>query len=63
MSWGKAKEAIGKTVGDTSPPVAKEACSALALSLVKGKLGAGRSLPAGPRKGAFHVLSPKSHAC
>lgn len=37
--WERARRAIGDTVGDASLSVIKEACSALALSMVKASLG------------------------
>lgn len=37
--WNQAKEAISKTVGDTSLSVVKDVCVSLAASLVKAQLG------------------------
>ena len=37
--WSRAKEAIGKAVGETTLSVVKDACTALASSMIKAQLG------------------------
>ena len=37
--WVRAREAIEKTVGDTSLSTVKQVCSSLALAMVKAQLG------------------------